>query len=138
MMTYMLFPVVLLRFRGVRVSYLLTLQEGDPWEHMFSRWFILPFRPLLSLGFKNASAVQAISAYLAQWARSMGYQSEVAIIPNGVNIASFESVKHRVLDTSGQTTLVTTSRLVHKNAVDDACPPLPASSSMASARMKRC
>lgn len=116
MMSYMLFPVVLLRWVGVRVPYLLTLQEGDPFSHTFNRWFILPFKPLLSTGFKNASAVQAISTYLAQWASRMGYQGKALIIPNGVEVEHFQSVQHQVLNT---TTLVTTSRLVHKNAVDD-------------------
>lgn len=116
MMSYMLFPIVLLRSFGNRVPYVLTLQEGDPWQHMFSRWFILPFRPLLSIGFKNASAVQTISTYLARWARRMGYQGETSIIPNGVDAARFAGVQHRASDTM---TLVTTSRLVHKNAVDD-------------------
>lgn len=116
MMSYMLFPIVLLRWLGVRAPYLLTLQEGDPFSRMFNRWFILPFRPLLISGFKNASAMQAISSYLAQWAKKMGYQGETLIIPNGVNIAHFSSVQHRVLDT---TTLVTASRLAHKNAIDD-------------------
>ncbi|MCX6786437.1 MAG: glycosyltransferase family 4 protein [Candidatus Kaiserbacteria bacterium] len=122
MMSYMLFPIVLLRFMGLRNPYLLTLQEGDPWQHMFGRWFILPFRPLLSAGFKNASAVQTISTYLATWARRMGYQGEISVIPNGVDVERFKSVQHvqhRVLDTSGIVKLVTTSRLVHKNAIDD-------------------
>ena len=116
MMSYMLFPIVLLRLLGVRLPYLLTLQDGDPWEHMFSRWFILPFRPLLKYGFKNASAVQAISTYLAEWARRMEYAGDVQIIPNGVDVARFKNVQHQVLNNK---TLVTTSRLVHKNAVDD-------------------
>lgn len=116
MMSYMLFPIVLLRFCGVRVPYLLTLQEGDPWEHMFGRWFILPFRPLLSVGFKNASAVQAISTHLARWARSMDYRGEVSIVPNGVDIAHFQGVQHQAPPAA---TMVTTSRLVRKNAVDD-------------------
>lgn len=119
MMSYMLFPIVLLRLGGIRVPYLLSLQEGDPWEHMFSRWFILPFRPLLHAGFKNASAVQAISTYLAQWAYRMEYQGETSIIPNGVDVTRFAHVEHRVFDISGEVTLVTTSRLVHKNAIDD-------------------
>jgi glycosyltransferase involved in cell wall biosynthesis len=119
MMSYMLFPIVLLRLDGIRVPYLLSLQEGDPWEHMFGRWFILPFRSLLRNGFKNATAVQAISTYLAQWARRMGYQNEVLIIPNGVDVTRFAHVEHRALDISGEVTLVTTSRLVHKNAIDD-------------------
>ncbi len=113
MMSYMLFPIVLAR---LNVPYVLTLQEGDPWEHMFSRWFILPFRSLLSFGFRNASAVQAISTYLAQWAERMGFRGEVRVIPNGVDVGHFKSVRHQVLDT---TALVTTSRLVHKNALDD-------------------
>jgi len=118
MMSYMLFPIVLLGLSGIRVPYLLTLQEGDPWEHMFSRWFILPFRPLLSAGFKNASAIQAISNYLAQWARRMGYQGEISVIPNGVDVARFANVQHQMLN-KNSVMLVTTSRLVHKNAVDD-------------------
>ncbi|MDP2652150.1 MAG: glycosyltransferase family 4 protein [bacterium] len=118
MMSYMLFPIVLLRSRSIRIPYLLTLQEGDPWEHMFSRWFILPFRPLLSAGFKNASAVQTISTYLAEWARRMGYRGTVSVIPNGVDVARFTSVQHQVLNKE-KVTLVTTSRLVHKNAIDD-------------------
>ena len=120
MMSYMLFPIVLLRSLGVRIPYVLTLQEGDPWEYMFKRWFILPFRPLLSVGFRNASAVQAISTYLARWAKKMGYQGEISIIPNGVDIARFSHVglpKSHMVDGDG-VILVTTSRLVHKNAID--------------------
>jgi glycosyltransferase involved in cell wall biosynthesis len=116
MMSYMLFPIVLLRWREIRVPYLLTLQEGDPWEYMFNRWFILPFRPLLYTGFKNASAVQTISTYLATWVKRMGYTDHVEVIPNGVDTVRFASVQHQ---TSNTTILVTTSRLVHKNATDD-------------------
>lgn len=122
MMSYMLFPIVLLRLVKIRIPYLLTLQEGDSWEHMFSRWFILPLRPLLSSGFRNASEVQAISTYLAQWAKRIGYTGRVEVIPNGCDTARFgeksltESVQHQVLH---RTMLVTTSRLVHKNALDD-------------------
>ncbi|MFA5942665.1 MAG: glycosyltransferase family 4 protein [Candidatus Paceibacterota bacterium] len=118
MMSYMLFPIVLLRYRDLRCPYLLTLQEGDPWEHMFSRWFILPFRPLLSSGFKHASAVQTISTYLAGWAKQMGYQGEASIIPNGVDVASFARKVIPRREVSPYR-LVTTSRLVHKNAIDD-------------------
>ena len=118
-MSYMLFPVVLLRFMGFRVPYLLTLQEGDPWERMFSRWFILPVRPLLSVGFKNASAVSAISTFLGRWAKHMGFEREVAIIPNGVDLTRFTDVPHPPLVTAGVVNLVTASRLVHKNALDE-------------------
>jgi len=118
MMSYMLFPIVLLRLVGTRVPYLLTLQEGDPWEHMFSRWFIVPFRRLLSSGFRNASAIQTISTYLAGWARDMGCKGEISVVPNGVDLVRFMSVV-RLEKNSDTVTLVTTSRLVEKNAVDD-------------------
>jgi len=131
MMSYMTLPIVLMRFCGIRVPYLLTLQEGDPWEHMFGRWFIRPFRPLLHIGFRNASAVQAISTFLAQWAYRMGYRGEVSVIPNGVAVAYFTPVKHRVFDTKviekkdNETWLIHTGRLVHKNALDVVVRALP-------------
>lgn len=127
MMSYMVLPIVLLRACGIRIPYLLTLQEGDSWTHMFSRWFILPFRPFLAAGFRNASAVQAISTYLAQWAKHMGYAGHVEVIPNGCDTALFGEdnkmrdrqffLKHQSVDGS-RTTLITTGRLVRKNAVD--------------------
>lgn len=116
-MSYMLFPVVLARIVGVRVPYLLTLQDGDPFEHVFSRWFILPFRPLLNYGFRHAAAVQTISTFLAGWARRMGYHGDTAVVPNGINLTRFSS-NHAEM-TSKDVILTTTSRLVHKNAVDD-------------------
>ncbi len=119
MMSYMLFPIVLLRFKGIRAPYLLTLQEGDPFQHTFNRWFILPFRPLLSIGFRNASAVQAISTYLATWATQMGFKKEIAVIPNGVDLERFTEVQHPSIVTAGIVNLITASRLVRKNALDD-------------------
>lgn len=119
MMSYMLFPIVLLRYTGVRAPYLLTLQEGDPWGRVFSRWFILPLRPLLSAGFAHASAVQAISTYLARWARHMGFEKEVAVIPNGVDLERFTKTVRPPLVTADTVNLVTTSRLVYKNALDE-------------------
>jgi glycosyltransferase involved in cell wall biosynthesis len=118
MMSYMLLPIVFLRFAGIKVPYVLTLQEGDPWNHMFRRWFILPVRPLLSYGFRQATVVTAISTYLSGWAKRMGYRGTVRVIPNGVDIERFRSVGIH----SGirePVTLITASRLVKKNAVDD-------------------
>lgn len=118
-MSYMLFPIVLLRLRRIRTPYLLTLQEGDPWEHMFSRWFIVPFRPLLSYGFQHATVIQTISTYLAQWARRMGYRGEIVVIPNGVDRKNFIAAMHPAVASGGIVNLVTASRLVPKNALDD-------------------
>lgn len=124
MMSYMLFPVVL---SGLRLPYVLTLQEGDPFEHVFKRWFIRPFAILLFWGFKRAAQVQAISNYLLAWAKRMGFRGEGIVIPNGVDMARFtqahmpeeiDGAQAKIGKRAGDVFLVTTSRLVHKNAVD--------------------
>jgi glycosyltransferase involved in cell wall biosynthesis len=128
MMSYMLFPIVLLRLVGVRPPYLLTLQEGDPFERVFHRPHIAFFRPLLAAGFRHASAVQAISAFLGAWAARAGYSGTPVVIGNGVDIARFarergagerEHARQDLGARAGDVLLVTTSRLVEKNAVDD-------------------
>ncbi len=118
MMTYMLFPISLARMAGDKTPYILTLQDGDPFSHVFNRARITLFKPLLSSGFKNAKKVQAISNFLAQWSREAGYKGEVEVIPNGVDFEKFSTgtIPHKNLD---EVVLITTSRLVEKNAVGD-------------------
>ena len=117
-MTYMLFPIVLMRLLGHHTFYILTLQDGDPFTQVFNRLRILIFRPLLSYGFRHAGKVQAISNFLAEWAREMGYKGRIEVIPNGVNTEKFQNVQSRALD-KNEIVLITTSRLVEKNAVGD-------------------
>jgi glycosyltransferase involved in cell wall biosynthesis len=117
-MTNMLFPIVLMRMFGNRTSYVLTLQDGDPFEYVFERIRIKIFLPLLKYGFRNASVVQTISNFLTEWATRMGYTGESCVIPNGVDLERFKNVQHSVLDKS-KVVLITTSRLVEKNAVGD-------------------
>lgn len=121
MMSYMLLPVMLMRLGGVRLPYALTLQEGDTESHMFGRLRILPFLPLLSSGFKQAKVVSAISTYLGGWARRRGFKGPLELVPNGVDVRAFsgEKVPHHGV------VLVTSSRLVRKNAVDDIIRALP-------------
>lgn len=111
MMSYMLFPLVL---ANLRIPYALTLQEGDTETHMFARLRILPFLPFLSAGFKRAKVTQVISTYLGGWARKRGFTGLLEIIPNGVDIDRFTGAKIP----HDKVVLVTTSRLVHKNAID--------------------
>ncbi len=132
MMSYMTFPLTLLRICGVSLPYVLTLQEGDPFEHVFGRWYIKLFSPILRAGFRHASVVQTISTFLAEWARQGGYRGEVMVVPNGVDVARFSTAPSAAEQESarkifgmlrntkaGEVWLVTSSRLVHKNAVDD-------------------
>lgn len=120
-----------------KTKLLLTLQEGDPLEHIDAR--VGRFRPFFRKLFQRADAIQAISRFLADWAKRMGARVEPEVIPNGVDVVRFTkplSVEERraVRDELGfrpdDIVLVTTGRLIKKNALDDvirALPLLPAS-----------
>jgi glycosyltransferase involved in cell wall biosynthesis len=134
MMTYMVFPIVVMQMFGTRLTYLITLQEGDPFEHVFERKRIRLFSPILFYGIRHASHIQAISTFLGNWSRKTGYNGELSIIPNGVNISQFTAfhtvdeitkMKEKIDKKDGDVFLVTTSRLVHKNGVDDVIRALP-------------
>jgi glycosyltransferase involved in cell wall biosynthesis len=133
MMSYMLFPIVIMRALGVRVPYVLSLQEGDPFEHVFKRPHVALLSPLLRYGFRHARVTQAISTYLSSWASAMGYRGSVEVIPNGADMKTIDSftssevtdVAHSLSKKEGDIFLVTASRLVEKNAVDDVIRALP-------------
>ena len=110
-------------FSRKKIPIFLTIQEGDSEKHLKFRWFGLinwSWKVFLS----NASKVTAISNYLIERARKHGFKGEGYLIPNGVSIEKFSisnsqfSKKDFGFD-SFDTVLVTTSRLVEKNAVGD-------------------
>jgi glycosyltransferase involved in cell wall biosynthesis len=112
-------PAALFKKHYPHVPYILNLQEGDPPEYiertMRPLWF------LFVRAFTLADVVQPLSNFLAAWARRMGYKGPIEIIPNGVDAKKFVGGKvphERVV-------LVTSSRLVHKNAVDTILRALP-------------
>lgn len=129
MMTYMLFPIVLLKvFFLKKTPYILTLQDGDPYEHVFERGRITLFKPLLKYGFKRANKIQTISNFLADWARKSGYKGEVEVVPNGVEVEKFNinislderGVMRKAWGVGSDDVVITSSsRLVKKNAMDD-------------------
>jgi hypothetical protein len=61
LMTYMGFPAVLARMCGMKVPFMLTLQDGDTIEHITSRRRIKIVSPLLKKIFRDAICVQTIS-----------------------------------------------------------------------------
>ncbi len=101
-----------------KIPLLLTLQEGDPVEHILRRVGI--FRPWFLDLFKRAYAVQAISNYLALLAKDLGFPGVPAIVPNGVDIEKFTNPNPPMqFPRNGkEIVLINTSRLVHKNAHD--------------------
>ncbi len=108
------------------VPYLLTLQEGDPFEEIKKKVSLV--YPLFKRIFTKADFVQVISNYLAGFARQTGYQGELEVVPNGVDIDKFkvesgkfkaEELKNKLSFSENDKIIITSSRLVKKNAVDD-------------------
>lgn len=102
-----------------KVKYILTLQEGDTNEHPKNQagylWLLVGF--LFRKIFTKADCVQVISNYLADWARSMGKNDCIEIVPNGIDTGkSIKSKVHKV--ESQKRIIITTSRLVQKNGID--------------------
>lgn len=71
------------------VKFLLTLQEGDPIEHIHSRVRYVQgqWRKI----FSRADHIQAISNFLAEWAKKEGAKCPIEVIPNGVDLDKFSA-----------------------------------------------
>jgi glycosyltransferase involved in cell wall biosynthesis len=127
MMTYMLLPLVLARFIGVQIPYLFTLQDGDPYDRVFNRWFIKPITPLLDSGIRHARIIQVISKYLGTWPSLRGYTGEVVLVRNGANPKNFdqyysdqelETIKTSLGKKDGDIYLFIAARLVYQKGID--------------------
>ena len=134
MMTYMLFPLAIARMVGVRAPHILSLQDGDPYEKVFKRWFILPLVPILDYGFRTAAIIQVISSYLGRWPAKRGYRGPIEIIYDGANPRDLknatlpenvERVKRELGKKHGEVFLVNTARLVHQKGNDTTIRALP-------------
>ncbi len=125
-------PAGLFKKQHPDVRYLLTLQEGDPPEHI--ERLMRPVFGLFKQGFRSADAMQTISTFLLAWGRRMGFEGHGEVVPNGVDSKRFSTV-HAPEDIArmqqslgkkeGDVYIVTTSRLVHKNGLDDVIRALP-------------
>ena len=133
-MTYMLFPIVLARIIGVHVRHVLTLQDGDSYEKVFKRWFILPVTPLLDYGFRKASVIQVISSYLGTWPAKRGSKMPVVLIHNAANPRDLHddvspeevaALKEKLGKKPGDIYLVNTARLEYQKGNDDVIRALP-------------
>lgn len=125
-------PAALFKLMKPRVPYVLTLQEGDPTEHI--ERLMRPVWPLFTRAFTTADTIQVISHFLENWARRRGAKGPIEFIPNGANPRNFSETysaadlapyEQRVGKKEGDVLIVTTSRLAHKNAVDDVIRTLP-------------
>ena len=119
-------PAGIFKTFNPKIKYLLTLQEGDPPEYI--ERLARPVWPLFKRGFTQADALQAISHFLLAWGRRMGFTEHAEVIPNAVDTRHFShtysegeltAMRGEIGKKQGDVFLITTSRLVHKNGVDN-------------------
>ena len=94
-----------------RIPFLVTVQEGKDLGNQSA--LMRFFRYLI---FRKATRATAISAYLAAYVASQNHHLPVDVIPNGVGPEMFEADGASARE---PLTVVTTSRLVEKNGVQD-------------------
>ena len=135
MAAYAGFATLLFKLSNPKVPFLLTLQEGVPLKRI--KKIVKLIHPFFKMIFTRADSIQAISHYLADFAKDMGHTKKIYVVPNGVDTRLFdvhfsgEEVEHYKNIVGKQKShhslgsidpeniiLVTTSRLVEKNAVD--------------------
>jgi glycosyltransferase involved in cell wall biosynthesis len=120
------FSALFFKWIHPEIPFLLTLQEGDTPEHIKKATSIM--YPLYVKIFEKANHIQAISNYLGEYGKKMGALCPIDIVPNGVNYNFFSQIPpqsqikalhHELGIEPFDTVLITTSRLVQKNAVGD-------------------
>lgn len=125
-------PAALFKLFHPSVPFVLELQEGDPPEHI--ERLARPLWPLFARAFTSADAVSVISTFLGRWAKRRGFAGEPVLVPNAVDtkhfsqeypVAAIDEVKDALGKRMGDVYVITTSRLVHKNAIDDMIRALP-------------
>ena len=114
MASYAGMAALIFKLRHPSVPLLLTLQEGDSESHILRKVGI--FYPFWKKIFKKADHIQAISNFLADFARRHGACCPIDVIPNGVDLEKYQSESSA--KNKETTIFITTSRLVHKNGVD--------------------
>ena len=118
------FSAMFFKKKNPKVPFLLTLQEGDSLDYIKKRVGI--FGSWFAQIFKRADYIQAISNFLANWAKDMGAKCPIEVVPNGVDIAKFQDtrnnnqkLKEELNIKPDEKVIITVSRLVKKNGVGD-------------------
>lgn len=126
MASYNSFTALFFKILHPRIPFLLTLQEGDPIPYIKRR--ALPLYPLFKMIFTRAQHIQTISVYLKEFAQSMKATCPISVVPNAVDWNLFSTrlpeeklqiLKDSLGKKTGDVFVITTSRLVEKNAISD-------------------
>lgn len=125
MLSYGGIAALFFKLRHPKIPFLLTVQEGDSESHLrfgkagligiFGKWII-----------KKADYIQVISSYLKEFIRKLGAKSPIEVVPNGVDLALFNTqyksfelkAVRENLGIADDYVIATVSRLVHKNGID--------------------
>lgn len=117
MANYAGFAALFFKKKNMDIPLLLTLQEGDPISYIKRKvWFVYPWFKQI---FIYANKIQTISLYLKDFAISMGHKNKISIIANGVDDSFFNKEIIWPRHIKDAPILITTSRLVKKNAIDN-------------------
>lgn len=126
MANYAGFAALFFKMLNPRTPFILSLQEGDPIDYIKKRVGLL--YPLFKQIFTRANRIQTISHYLAGFARDMGYEGQIEVVPNAVDTKHFSrgysdfeltDLKTKLGKKYTDVFLIHTGRLVVKNAVGD-------------------
>lgn len=93
-----------------RTKFLLTLQEGEFGKIKF-------IEPIIRGVIRSADHIQVISNFLKDWALKKGATCPITVVPNAVDLNLFSNEVEK--SKTNYIQLITTSRLVKKNAVGD-------------------
>lgn len=119
-------PAAIFKTFHPKTKYILTLQEGDPIPYIEKT--MQPVKLLFDKAFTSVDKVQAISTFLANWAKNKKVASEkIHVIPNGCNNpdlmdattdTQIKNIQNRHNKKPGDVWLVNTARLVKQKAND--------------------
>ncbi|TSC60905.1 MAG: hypothetical protein Athens041674_948 [Parcubacteria group bacterium Athens0416_74] len=123
------FGAIFFKYLRPRIPYFLELQDGRAFADMPKR------RPILRLiwwlykkVYTKADKIKTISHFIEREVRSIGYEKEIFVIPNAVDVAKFSrevsgdelaELKARFGKKMGDVFLFTASRLVLSRGVED-------------------
>ncbi len=126
MANYAGFAALFFKTINSHIPFLLTLQEGDPIEYIKKRVGVM--YPLFKNIFTKADFIQAISNYLADFAKEMNAKSEIVVVPNGVDVKKFsrtfsqiklDKIREKLNIKREEKVIISLSRLVKKNGLTD-------------------
>lgn len=123
-----------LRRTGKHVPFFLELQDGTPYERLRARLLLRIVWPLYRRIYTKADTVKAISNFIKDLAREVGFSGRIEVIPNAVDVERFSApvpddelaeLKAKYKKNMGDVFLFTASRLVLSRGVEDIIRALP-------------